>query len=127
MNAALDLVGGVFLVIGALLILLAAVGVTRFTDIFSRMHAAAKAPVLGIMFVGVGAVMMVRTTSVAISIGLIVVLQLIAGPVGAHVLGRSVYYRSRGRMDAVDELAAANAAESESAPEPESESEPPDQ
>jgi multicomponent Na+:H+ antiporter subunit G len=109
MVGAVGIVGGVFLVVGALLILLAGVGVTRFGDVFSRMHAAAKAPVLGIMFVGIGTAISVGTMAVAVSVALIVVLQLIAGPVGAHVLGRSVYYGVRPKVGDIDELAEYNA------------------
>ena len=103
-----ELLGGIFLVIGATFILLAGIGVVRFPDIYSRMHAAAKAPALGIMCIGIGVALSVRTTTVIISVLLVVVLQLLAGPVGAHVLARSVYYGMRPPMDAVDELAAAD-------------------
>jgi multicomponent Na+:H+ antiporter subunit G len=107
-DSAWELLGGIFLVIGATFILLAGIGVVRFPDIYSRMHAAAKAPALGIMCIGIGVALSVRTTTVIISVILVVVLQLIAGPVGAHVLARSVYYGMRPPMDAVDELAAAD-------------------
>ena len=40
----MDLIGGILLIVGALFILLAAVGVVRFDDIYARMHAGAKAP-----------------------------------------------------------------------------------
>jgi len=103
-----ELLGGIFLVIGATFIMLAGIGVVRFPDIYSRMHAAAKAPALGIMCIGIGVALSVRTTTVIISVLLVVVLQLLAGPVGAHVLARSVYYGMRPPMDAVDELAAAD-------------------
>lgn len=109
-----ELLGGIFLVIGATFILLAGIGAVRFPDIYSRMHAAAKAPALGILCIGIGVALSVRTTTVIVSVLLVVVLQLIAGPVGAHVLARSVYYGMRPKMDSIDELADANESESES-------------
>jgi len=107
-DSAWELLGGIFLVIGATFILLAGIGAVRFPDIYSRMHAAAKAPALGILCIGIGVALSVRTTTVIVSVLLVVVLQLIAGPVGAHVLARSVYFGMRPEMDSIDELADAN-------------------
>ena len=104
----MNALGDLLLVLGACFALLAGIGIHRFPDIYSRMHAAAKAPALGIMCIGIGVALSVRTTTVIISVLLVVVLQLLAGPVGAHVLARSVYYGMRPPMDAVDELAAAD-------------------
>lgn len=107
----MDLIGGVFLVVGTLFILLAGVGVVRFDDIYARMHAGAKAPALGVLVIGIGAGLTIRTTGAITAVVLVIALQLIAGPVGAHILGRSVYRRLRPPLDGPDELAAAEDAE----------------
>ena len=101
----MDALGGVFLVAGSILILLAGVGVIRFQDIYARRHAGAKAPALGVLGIGIGVALTIRTTAAVISVVLVIVLQLIAGPVGAHMLGRSVYRRLRPELDGPDELA----------------------
>ncbi len=85
--------------------LLAGVGVVRFDDSFSRMHAAAKAPALGFVCLGLGTVLSIRTVQAVVVVVLVVVLQLIAGPVSAHLLGRAVYRRLRPDLGGVDELA----------------------
>lgn len=103
----MDVIGGIMLIIGSLLILLAAIGVVRFEAIYARMHAGAKAPALGVLFVGLGSAFMIRTTAAFITAGLVIVLQLIAGPVGAHILGRSVYRHLSPPLDGPDELAEA--------------------
>ncbi len=100
----MDVVAGVFLVVGAGFVLLAAVGVVRFHDTFSRMHAAAKAPALGLLCIGIGTVLSVRSVAATVGVVLITVLQLIAGPVSAHLLGRSVYRRARPDLQGPDEL-----------------------
>lgn len=100
-----DIIGAAFLIGGASLILLAAVGVLRFRDTYARMHAAAKAPTLGIMLLSIGAAIMIGTSAATIAVILVIVLQLIAGPVGTHVLGRSVYRRIKPPLDGPDELA----------------------
>jgi multicomponent Na+:H+ antiporter subunit G len=104
MDAVLDATGGVFLVAGSLLLLVAGIGVVRFGDVYSRMHAAAKAPTLGIMLIGLGAALTIRSVPAAVTAVLVVVLQLVTGPVGAHVLGRSVYVRVHPHVDGPDEL-----------------------
>ena len=103
----MDLLGGIFLVVGALFILLAGIGVMRFDDIYARMHAGAKAPALGVLLVGLGAALTIRTTTATAAVVLVVVLQLIAGPVGAHMLSRSVYRQLRPELEGPDELAEA--------------------
>lgn len=100
-----DTIGGLLLIVGSLFILLAAVGVVRFDDIYARMHAAAKAPALGVVGVGVGAALIIGSPSALVVALLVVVLQLISGPVGAHLLARSVYRQLAPHLDGPDELA----------------------
>lgn len=100
----MDELGGVALIIGACFVLLAGVGVVRFPDVFSRLHAAAKGPTLGLMLTGLGVSLSVRTLDVIVTVVLVVVLQVIAGPVGTHIIGRSVYRRGGHGLD-TDELA----------------------
>lgn len=102
-----DVLAGVLLVVGAAFILLAAVGVVRFEDAFSRMHAAAKGPALGILCLSLGTALAIRTLQAFVTAVLVVVLQFIAGPVSAHLLGRSIYRRFRPDLQGPDELAPA--------------------
>jgi multicomponent Na+:H+ antiporter subunit G len=101
----MDLVGGIVLVIGSLFILLAAVGTVRFTDIYARMHAAAKGPALGVMLVGIGTAMTIRSIPATVGVSLVIMLQLVTGAVGSHMLSRSVYRKLRPPLDGTDELA----------------------
>lgn len=102
----IDVIAGVLLVFGSALILLAGVGVVRFDDIYARMHSAAKAPTLGILAIAIGLAVAVRSTAALVTALLVVVLQLVTGPVGTHLLGRAVYRRLRPPVDGVDELGA---------------------
>lgn len=84
-----DVAGLVLIMLGALLCLAAAVGLVRFPDLLSRMHAATKPQVLGVLLVllGVG----LRTRS-GLDIGMLVligVFQMLTIPVGAHMVGRA--------------------------------------
>ena len=101
----MDTIGGIVLVAGSLFILLAAVGVVRFDSPYARMHAAAKGPALGVLLTGIGAGLLIRSTVATVAVALVIVLQLITGAVGSHMLGRSVYRRVRPPLDGPDELA----------------------
>lgn len=102
----IDTIGGVFLVLGGCFTLIAGIGVNRFRDPYSRMHAAAKSPTLGLILVAVGAGLRIRTAVAIGTLVLVVVLQLLTTPVATHVASRAVHLRSRVRQDGVDELAA---------------------
>lgn len=95
----------VCLVLGAAFTLLAGIGVVRFPNTAARMHAGAKAPVLGMIMIAIGAVILVGDWRTAAIIVLAIALQLIASPVGSQMLARSVYYRHRPTLDGPDELA----------------------
>jgi multicomponent Na+:H+ antiporter subunit G len=98
-------VAGLVLILGAVVMLLAGIGAVRFQSTFARIHATAKAQTLGVLLIGIGVALAVRTSAIVATAVLVVVLQLIAGPIGSQVLGRSVYRRMRPRVDTVDELA----------------------
>jgi multicomponent Na+:H+ antiporter subunit G len=101
----MDLLGGIALVVGSIFILLAGVGAARFPDVYSRLHTAAKAPTLGVLLVGIGAVASIRTFQATVAVALVVALQFIAGPVGSHMLGRAVYRSLAPPLDGPDQLA----------------------
>lgn len=80
-----------FMIGGGLFMLLAAVGIVRMPDLFTRMHAATKVGTMGVS----GAMLAVAvhfhdlgTTTRAV---LIILFFLITAPVAAHMIGRSAY------------------------------------
>jgi multicomponent Na+:H+ antiporter subunit G len=102
-----DLISGVLALVGATFTLLAGVGVLRFPDTLSRMHAATKATTLGLLLIVAAAV--AQLTGGSTKLGFAVGLVFLTAPVAAHLVGRSTY-RAEGvdvRLDEVDELAAA--------------------
>ncbi len=104
MDAVLDAVGGVALIGGALFALLAGIGIHRFRDPYSRMHAAAKSPTLGLILVAIGAGLRVRTFEAVATLLLVVILQLLTSPVGTHLAARAVHLRVKVPLDGPDEL-----------------------
>lgn len=87
----LDVIAGVLIVAGCLLGLLGGIGVLRLPDVFGRMHAATKPPTLGLVLVAAGAVLRVDSVADVTFLVLVVGLQFLTAPVGAHLVGRSAY------------------------------------
>ncbi|MET8908478.1 monovalent cation/H(+) antiporter subunit G [Micromonospora sp. NPDC004551] len=107
MSTVADWLGGACLLAGALLSLVAGIGVLRFPDVLGRMHAATKPQVLGVLLLLVGLALRLRTPSDLGMLALVAVFQLATAPVAAQMIGRAAY-RS-GRIDRklldTDELA----------------------
>ncbi|WP_374928729.1 monovalent cation/H(+) antiporter subunit G [Kytococcus sedentarius] len=85
----LDVVGLLCLLGGAVLCLSAALGLWRFNDLFSRMHAGSKPQVLGVLLVALGIGLRTRDAG---DVGMLLVLaacHLITVPVAAQMTGRA--------------------------------------
>ncbi len=106
-----DVVAHVLILVGAALAVLAGVGINRFDDVFARVHAATKAATLGLLLVALGAALRIGTVGDGVKLLLVVVLQLVTAPVGAHLVGRAAH-RAGTELSpdtVVDELAEAEA------------------
>ena len=101
-----DVAGTVLLVLGSTLTLVAAVAILRFEDLLSRMHAATKPQVLGLVLMMAGLALIVRNPVVAWTLVLVVAFQLITAPISAHMVGRAGYRTGKVDSEAlvVDEL-----------------------
>lgn len=76
---------------GALLMLLAAIGVVRLPDVYSRMSATSKAATLGVALVLLGAAWHFGDWAVAGRALVTVVFLYLTAPVAAHRIGRAAY------------------------------------
>ncbi len=110
MTAVLDTIAYVCLLAGALLSLAAGVALLRFPDLLSRMHAATKPQVLGLLLVLIGCALRLRELTDITTLLLVVVFQMATAPVAAHMVGRAAYRAGRCRSDLLvtDELAGAD-------------------
>jgi multicomponent Na+:H+ antiporter subunit G len=96
--------------LGSLFSLTAVIGLLRFPDVLSRLHAATKPQVLGVLLVIVGVALRVGPS---LDLGLLLlaaVFQLLTLPVAAHLVGRAVYRADQLSEDdlAIDELGGAS-------------------
>lgn len=100
----MDVFADLLLVAGSALVMIGGIGVVRFDDVFSRMHAAAKSPTLGLILVAIGAAIKINTMLATTTLVLVVILQLLSSPVGAHALSRASRRQMTIDLDDVDEL-----------------------
>lgn len=80
-----------FLLAGFFFTAVAAVGVLRFPDFYTRMHASGKADTLGISLSLVGLALYEGFSLLSIKIMFIAVFVFLANPIGTHVLARAAY------------------------------------
>lgn len=112
-----QLLGEIGLLAGSLLILLAAIGVVRFPDALTRMHALAKASTGGVALALVGAAAAAATANEVMSLLFAAALQGATNPVVSTLLTQATYYAEgiSTKIDAVDDLAAAIEASADAA------------
>ncbi|MEU3310284.1 monovalent cation/H(+) antiporter subunit G [Nocardiopsis sp. NPDC055551] len=108
----LDWAGILCILAGALLSFVAGIGLVRFPDLLSRMHAASKPQVLGLLLVlvGIGFRLLPAEETGVFSLGtlfLVGLFQVVTVPVAGHIVARVGYRTGRIRHDLVstDELA----------------------
>ncbi len=99
MTAVADVVAAVCLLAGAALCLTAGLGLVRFPDVLSRMHAGTKPQVLGVLLVMVGAAIRLEGWANAWMLLLVAAFQLLTAPVSAHLISRVAYRRRHVRRD----------------------------
>lgn len=98
------------LIIGAFVTLSASIGIIRFPDIFTRLHAATKASTLGVSSIILAAFLYLLVKEDIVSgkllIGILFV--LITAPVSSHMIGRAAHLSgvkpvTKNRTDAFEE------------------------
>lgn len=91
MGAIADILAGLLLIAGAIFVLLAAVGLWRLPDIYSRMHAASKAGTLGSGLMLIALAVHAGDTSTTSRAIAGVVFFLLTAPISAHLLAKAAY------------------------------------
>lgn len=86
-----DFIAGGFLLVGAFFAIAAAVGLLRFPDLFSRMHAASKAGTLGSGLMLLAIPIALYEADVALRAIAGVIFFILTAPVAAHLLARAAY------------------------------------
>jgi multicomponent Na+:H+ antiporter subunit G len=96
----------VLLVAGATLSAAAGVGLLRFPDALTRMHAATKPQIFGLILMLSAIALDQHTLGTIASLLVVLVFQMLTAPISAHMIGRAGYRNGDLRRDmlVVDEL-----------------------
>lgn len=85
------IIAGILLFLGCFFIVVAAIGIVRFPDFFSRMHPAGKSDTLGQALALMGLVVYEGFSLVSIKLFIIVIFIFIANPTASHALAKAAY------------------------------------
>ena len=88
----IDVAAAVALLIGSLLIALGGIGLLRFPDVFTRMHAATKAASVGVIGTIAAAALEAGGLSSVLVLVLAMALLFLSGPLGMSLLARAAYH-----------------------------------
>ena len=81
----------ILLLAGFFFMTVAAIGVLRFPDFYTRIHASGKADTLGVFLSLLGLAVYEGPSLVSIKIILIAIFILVANPIGTHVLAKAAF------------------------------------
>lgn len=98
---ALAIASGTLLVLGAAFAFVAAVGVVRFPDVLTRMHAATKPQTFGMLLILAGLSLRVESLSDLTLVLVVALFQLLTAPVSAHMVGRAAFRTGQVDRDAL--------------------------
>jgi multicomponent Na+:H+ antiporter subunit G len=112
MSFIIDLLVSALMLAGAACALLAAVGIVRMPDLFTRLQASSKAATLGAILALSAVALHFGAGSVAIKAVIVILFLALTTPVGAHCIARAAYCAGERMADAGarDEWAQARAA-----------------
>ncbi|MEQ2527148.1 monovalent cation/H(+) antiporter subunit G [Bacillaceae bacterium CLA-AA-H227] len=93
MNEIINIIIAIFILVGAFLSLVAAFGVIRLPDVYTRNHAASKAATLGVMSVLFGAFLYFYLVEGHFNSRLLlgIVFIFMTSPVAGHLISRAAY------------------------------------
>lgn len=88
----IHVVAAVLLLGGTAFSIIAAIGLIRLPDLYTRMHAVTKAGTLGIGLILVGAAVFFGELSVTTRAIAVIAFVLLTAPVSGHMIGRAGYF-----------------------------------
>lgn len=80
--------GAALIISGAVIFVIQLIGVFKFKNLLSRMHAAAMGDTIGIGFVLLGTIVLTGLNFTSLKIALVIVFLWLASPVSSHLISR---------------------------------------
>ena len=93
MTEILDILSWALIVAGSFFTVVGAIGLLRFPDVYTRMHASSVLDPLGVSLIMAGLMVQAGWTLVTAKLIVLVVLLLFTSPVASHALGRAALHR----------------------------------
>ena len=84
-----ETIASVLILLGSAMTVAAGIGIFRFPDVFTRMHAATKVGTLGSGLILAGVAVHFGDPGIVLRCVLIVIFLLLTAPIGAHMIGRA--------------------------------------
>lgn len=92
MNIILDILSWFSLVAGGVILIIGTIGMLRFPDFFTRLHAASVIDTLGSMLIVLGLILQAGLSLITIKLLLIIFFILFTTPTAAHALARAALH-----------------------------------
>jgi len=86
-----NLFAAIFILLGSFWMFIAGVGINRFPDLYSRMHAATKAPSLGLALILIGAAIEFGGWVIWLQAGAMIFFIFYTNPISAHLISRAAF------------------------------------
>ncbi|MFK8012085.1 MAG: monovalent cation/H(+) antiporter subunit G [Marinicellaceae bacterium] len=91
MAMVIDILSGLFLLIGSFLCLSGGIGLLRFPDFYTRMHAAGVTDTLATTMIIIGLILQNPDAMVIMKLIIILLLTLLIGPTASHALAKAAF------------------------------------
>lgn len=87
----LDALGVLLLAAGMFFHVVAAVGVLRMPDFYTRLHAVSKAETLGVVLTLLAVILWAGPTLTAVKVLFVAIFMFLANPTSTHAIGRAAF------------------------------------
>ncbi len=92
MNIMIDLLSWVSLMVGSIFLIIGTIGLIRFPDFFTRLHASSVVDTLGFILIMMGLMLQAGLSLVTVKLILIVIFILLTSPTAAHALAKAALH-----------------------------------
>ncbi len=89
MSLLADIFSWLFILLGSAFVLIGAIGLIRFPDVYTRMHAASITDTLGVDLIILGMIVQSGLTLVSLKLVLIIMFLFFANPTATHALAQA--------------------------------------
>jgi multicomponent Na+:H+ antiporter subunit G len=81
-------IAGILIILGSLFMLIASIGMVKLPDLYMRIHAATKAPTLGILLMAMGVLVYFFELWASVEGVIVILFVFITTPVASHMISR---------------------------------------